>query len=100
MSGPLWPAGSHRLASRCRTTALRSAGAAKRHPDDRANPRSRLRQVRHNGRTDARTAVQVGGLPQEEVGDAEAIVVLVKMTFAARFRVSIRASVQTRMAVG
>ena len=45
-------------------------------------------------------AVQVGGLPQEEVGDAEAVVVLVKLTFAARFRVSIRASVQTRMAVG
>ena len=46
------------------------------------------------------TAVQVSRLPQQEVGDAEAVVVLVKLTFAARFRVSICASVQTRMAVG
>src|SRR5262245_46635103 len=39
-------------------------------------------------------------LSQEEVRDVEAVVFLVKLTFGARFRVSIRASVQTRMAVG
>src|SRR5262249_53572143 len=46
------------------------------------------------------TAAVATRLSQEEVGDAEAVVFLVKLTFGARFRVSIRASVQTRMAVG
>src|SRR5262249_37434398 len=47
-----------------------------------------------------RTAAVGSRLSQEEIGEAEAVVFLVKLTFGARFRVSIRASVQTRMAVG
>src|SRR5262249_42846018 len=39
------------------------------------------------------TAAVGSRLSQEKVGDAEAVVFLVKLTFGARFRVSIRASV-------